>query len=218
MWTGTGQARDAVWAMNIPAPIKLLLCFYMGHVMGCALEPRDLIVLLSLKWRKVAGRKHISEFLGIGEGSIRSTLARLSGAGLAEKHGRAGFRLTVDGSAYVETCLQSCGIRRLELYPGLVETLGCGRTCVVAEVDSFPCDKVTAMRDAVVMAGACGALFVGKGRRLLGTDLVMDLPYLSEDSLYVAACGDALYHTIHGIIAIMCFRRPCIDAGKGRLP
>ncbi len=184
--------------------------------MGCALEPRDLIVLLSLKWRKVAGRKHISEFLGIGEGSIRSALARLSNAGLAEKHGRAGFKLTVDGSSYVEACLRSCGIRRLEPRPGLVEVLGCGRTCAVAEVEAFPCDRVTAMRDAAVMAGACGALFVGKGRRLVGTDLTMDLPYLSEGSLYVAACGDTLYHAVNGIVTVMCVKRPCTDVGRGR--
>ena len=65
------------------------------------------------------------------------------------------------------------------------------------------------MRDAAVMAGACGALLIGKGKRLLGTDLSMDLPYISEDSLYVAACGDTLYRAVNGIVELMCSGHAC---------
>uniref|UniRef100_A0A7C4FDJ0 GntR family transcriptional regulator n=1 Tax=Thermofilum pendens TaxID=2269 RepID=A0A7C4FDJ0_THEPE len=102
------------------------------------------------------GRAKLAEELGVGEGTVRGVLSRLSDLGLVER-ARAGARLSKRGVVLVEELLGERHVSKVSLEP--VEELE-GGLAVVAVVGYCrnPGAAVLKIRDAAVRGGAAGAV------------------------------------------------------------
>jgi len=134
----------------------------------------DLEVLLYLYLsRGYAGRAKLAEELGVGEGTIRGVLNRLSWLGLVER-ARAGVRLSRKGVAVVEEFLGGKLVSKV--YLETVRELEGGLALVaVASYFRNPGTTVLKIRDAAVRGGAAGAVIA------VSEEGVLKLPPGGED-------------------------------------
>lgn len=165
------------------------------------MDLRYLKILLFLAMtRSLAGRRYLSNKLGLGEGVVR----RLLEAGRRLNHisvNRAGVKITEEGIKYLADVLSACGLRPLAYTNKFAEKL-CGQICVALALGA-PVRNVVKFRDEVVRRGGCGAVVASlkegsiyiplADMRLedLDAELASALKkLLKEGDTLVIACGD----------------------------
>ncbi|MGC9117535.1 MAG: DUF4443 domain-containing protein [Thermoproteus sp.] len=150
--------------------------------------------------KSFAGRRYLSQKLGLGEGVIR----RLLDIGKENSHilvNRAGVRITEGGLDYLTQTFAKCGIKPL-IYTNRFGEKLCGQICVAFSLNR-PVDNIVKFRDEVIRRGGCGAIIAYlKGgsiyiplaeRRLedLDSDLASALrTLLKEGDTLIVSCGD----------------------------
>jgi len=168
--------------------------------------------------RSFAGRRYLSQKLGLGEGVTR----RLLDIGKENNHisvNRAGVRITEDGVGYLAQVLAGCGIKPVMYTARFSEKL-CGQICVAFLFDG-PVGNIVRFRDEIVRRGGCGAVIAHlregfiyiplADMRLedLDNDLASALKSLmGERHTLIISCGDNLGQAMAPLDVVCVMNQP----------
>lgn len=129
--------------------------------------------------RGPVGRKRLVQILGLGEGSVRTVIKRLTEDGLLSSS-KAGHTLTSKGKKTVSDLLK---LHSIPVEVDLEKTLGGMSSYVVVFGRAGSVSSTASLRDEALRAGADGALILVKSDRLRfpNDDIqVGDFPDLGE--------------------------------------